>query len=276
MTEPVVREDLSKRTALSKSVLTEFDICPQKSWFGIHDPRPFVPIEKVTFGSALDAAIEVIVQYAAMGQEPDMTRAIAAAQWIADRDDVGVEVDEVAHAAARFVIDVLPRHGWSLAVTQRSVSAVIEALGECNGHPDICLPGEVWDVKATTGKKEKDPRSVELGFYVLLREAAGDDPISRVGYLEWRRGEPRGSLKTGKWVEPSFDVTDEFRRWTLAKAVQYVRAKRADRVLNPAGRPALNFTMTGGPAFAGACNGCVYNPASGGPCELAYQEEEAA
>ena len=61
MTMTVERPDLSQRTALSKSVLTAFELCETKSWWGLHDPRPFITNEKVVFGSAVDAGVEVVV-----------------------------------------------------------------------------------------------------------------------------------------------------------------------------------------------------------------------
>lgn len=269
----VSRPDLSRRTALSKSVLLQFDGCPTQVWYSIHDPRPFVPIEKVTFGSALDAAVEVIAGYLRTGATIQMVRAMEAARWIVERDEIEVDLEEVEHAAERFVTDVAPHHDWSLAVTQRRITGTLEGLGEVDGHPDILLPGEVWDVKATVSKSPKDPRSVELGFYVLLQEQIEGKHVDRVGYMEWRRGAPHGGLKVGKWETPSLEVTDEFRRWTTEKAAAYVRAKKADEVLNRKAANPGNYSMTGGPAYKGRCADCVYNPANGGPCQLAWREE---
>ena len=46
----VVRDDLSHRTELSKSQLTTADFCQTAAWFGIHDRRPMLPSERLTFG----------------------------------------------------------------------------------------------------------------------------------------------------------------------------------------------------------------------------------
>jgi hypothetical protein len=263
------------RTALSKSALSVFDICQQKSWFEAHDRRPFVPIEKVTFGSALDAAIEVVIGYARMGQPVDMGRALDAARFIIDRDETGTSLDEVAHATARFLADVLPERDWSHALTQVHIAVTLDGLGECDGHPDIIDGTEVWDVKATTGKSAKEPRSLELGFYAILREAETGVPVTRVGYMEWRRSAPHGSLREGKWVTPSVEVTPEFRRWSYERAAAYVRAKRADELLNRKAAEPRNWSFPGFAVRASFCTDCVYAPANGGPCALAYREEIA-
>ena len=99
----VERPDLSRRTALSKTVLTQFDLCPTKTWFGIHDPRPWVGSEKMTFGSAVDAGVEVIVKGLSSGQKPDLPRAFAAAAEVVERDAVEVVFSEVEDAIESFV-----------------------------------------------------------------------------------------------------------------------------------------------------------------------------
>ena len=75
------------------------------------------------------------------------------------------------------------------------------------------------------------------------------------------------------WQIAEAPVTDELRRWAYEKSAAYVRARKADAVLNRNGT-ANNYSMTGGPRFAGLCTDCPYNPALGGSCLIALQGEE--
>lgn len=264
MTDLVVREDLSKRTALSKSVLGTFELCETKVWHGIHDPRPFIPNEKVTFGSAVDAGVEVIVKYLASGQPVQLDRAFAAAAFIVERDDVEVPFSEVEHALEGFEKDVAKHHDWTHAVTQASITTDIEGLGESNGHPDIIMgDSSVWDVK--TSSRAKEVPSLELGFYALLMEATGVR-VPKVGYMNWIR------LKKPYWQVVEAPVTDELRRWAYEKAAAYVRARKADAALNAKTYSPLNYTMSGGPKFDTLCLDCPWNPALGGPCLIARRD----
>ena len=259
----VQREDLTKPRGLSKSELGQFDLCQSKAWFAIHDPRPFVTNEKVEFGSALDAGVEVVVKYLSSGQPLDMTRAHAAVLEVVDRHGL-VDLAEVKVALASFVDEVVPRYDWTRAVTQSSITTDLEGLGTCNGHPDIILgDGSIFDLK--TSSKSKDVPSVELGFYALLVEATGR-PVPRVGYLNYVR------LKKPVWYLPEVPVTDELRRWAYENAAAYVRAKKADTILNAKAASPGNYTMAGGAKFASLCLDCPYNPANGGPCALVRRE----
>lgn len=270
MTVTVERPDLSQRTALSKSVLGTFDLCQTKTWLSIHDPRPFVPNEKVTFGSAVDAGVEVILKYARMGQPIDMDQAAEAAEFIIDRDGTEVELVDVQLALEVFILQVVPKFDWALCALQPSLTATIGELGECNGHPDIILgDNSVWDVK-TSGRAKEVP-SLELGFYALLAEEV--DPtrkVPRVGYLNYVRS------KRPFWLISETPVTDELRRWAYEKSAAYVRARKADTMLNARMDVPANFSMTGGPQFAGLCKDCPYNPALGGPCPISLRGEEVA
>lgn len=265
----VERPDLSQRTALSKSALGTFDLCQTKSWFSLHDPKPFVPNEKVTFGSAVDAGVEVILKFARMGETPDLDRATDAALEVIARDGVDVEILDVQAALASFVTAVLPHFDWALCGLQLSLTATLEGLGECNGHPDIILSdNSVWDVK-TSGRAKEVP-SLELGFYALLVEEA--DPtqkVPRVGYMNYIRA------KRPFWQVIETPVTDELRRWAYEKSAAYVRAKKADTALNAKAQTPGNYSMTGGPRFGGLCSDCEYRPAIGGPCLISLNEPEA-
>lgn len=70
-------------------------------------------------------------------------------------------------------------------------------------------------------------------------------------------------------------VTDEFRRWAYEGAAAFVRAKKADVVLNRKAVVPSNYSFSGGPAWPGKCAGCAYSPANGGPCARAYVEVSA-
>ena len=262
----VERPDLSSRTMLSKSALVQYDLCPSKAWYSIHDPRPVEPNEKMTFGSAVDAGVEVIVKALGSGQEADPDRAMDAAAFIVERDGVEVDLEEVDHALRRFGPEVGPKFDWTGAQTQLSLTATIDGLGECNGHPDILLGSGVFDVK--TAARAKTLPSVELGFYALLVEAAFHTRVQTVGYITWVRS------SRPYWQVITEPATDELLRWAHARAGSYVRAKSADATLNTSGEP-TNYSFGGGPKFPGLCGDCPYNPANGGPCQIAYQGEVA-
>lgn len=284
MTTTVTRPDLSARKTLNKSILGDFDRCQTRTWFSIHDPQPFIPKEQVTFGSALDAGVEVIVKYAGSGQQPDLDVATDAAAFVIERDDqraaelgvepTGVDITEVQSALATFVVNVLPTRDWTGAITQYTARTVIDGLGECDGHPDIVVGTSVLDVKGTTAKSPKDARSLEMGFYTILLEAEGRT-VTEVGYLEYRRGEPHGALKTPKWLTPTFAVTDEFRRWAWEQSAAFVRAKRADELLNSKAPTPQNYSFPGGPKWSSMCADCPWGPAFTGKCAIAYREEAA-
>jgi hypothetical protein len=265
----VERPDLSTRTALSKSVLTAFELCETKSWLSIHDPRPFVPNEKVVFGSAVDAGVEVIVKSLSSGQRVDDVRVYEAANFIAERDEMRLDFAELQAAFIGFKDEVAPKFDWSLAITQANITTTVGDLGECNGHPDIIMgSGSVWDVK-TSGRAKEVP-SLELGFYALLMEEHTAAPVPSVGYFNWVR------LKRPYWQIAEAPVTDELRRWAYEKAAAYVRAKKADVLINAKSAKPLNYSFPGSAKFASLCADCPYNPALGGPCLVAMQEENAA
>jgi hypothetical protein len=272
----VERPDLSKRTALSKSLLGSFEMCQTKTWYGIHQPLPFVTNEKVVFGSAVDAGVEVVVKALSSGQPADLPRAFSAAAFIVEREDVELVFSQVEDAIESFLYDVVPSIDFTHAVTQANVTATVPGLGECNGHPDIIMDdGSVLDVK--TSSRAKTVPSLELGFYALLLEATGA-AVPTVGYLNYVR------LKKPYWHgytkragdtmgQPLIvDVTDDLRSFAYEKAHAYVRAKQADDMLNTIGTD--NYSMTGGPRFDSMCLDCPYNPSLGGPCVIAVKSDE--
>lgn len=255
MTLSVVREDLSQRTALSKSALVLFDLCQTKSWLDSHDRRPIIPSEKVSFGSALDAAIEILIVGEREGHEKFKADAaiITAIEEIEVRDDMDLPTEELLRAARSFRDEVLPKFDWSEVRTQTSLWADIPGLGEVNGHPDVLLPGRVFDVKSSS--REKAMPSVELGLYGILLEAAETAPVEEVGYFTWVRS------GKGRWVIQRMPLSAEIRRWTWEVARRYAAARELDN----------QAAFGGGPKFPGLCGDCQYAPWNGGGCSIAYK-----
>ncbi|HTR71898.1 MAG TPA: PD-(D/E)XK nuclease family protein [Mycobacteriales bacterium] len=266
----VQRPDLSRRTGLSKSTLVGFDMCASRSWFDIHDRRPLMPMEKITFGSALDAAIEQILTAVRAGLPAADAHPLEAAEEVIARDGVDVDIAEVDRAASAFLRDVLPHFDFALCGLQLSLHEALDGIGETEGHPDVRLAdGSIFDVKSSARAKPADAAatSVELGLYALLSEAESGEPCPRVGYWTWCR--------TSKpyWQVLETPVTDEMRRRTREVARAYVRAKAADELLNRGQDNPINFSMTSGPKSLGLCGTCSYSPANGGPCLIAVQGE---
>lgn len=264
----VARPDLSARTALSKSALVGFDMCPTKAWFDIRQRAPIIPQEKITFGSAVDAGVEVVMTYLRMGATIEAERAYAAAAEVCQRDDVDVKFDEVERAIDSFVVQVAAT-GYDFAYARFQETVRVEdlaGLGEAEGHPDVLLKdGRVFDVKTAMRAKTAEP-TLELGFYALLLEEAEGNPVPAVGYWTWVR------TSRPYWQIVEFTVTDELRRWTVEKAASYVRAKRADEVLNRDAATPLNYSMTGGPMNRSLCGTCQYAPG----CAIAWSGSDDA
>jgi hypothetical protein len=267
MTATVIRPDLSQRTALSKSALNTFELCQTKAFFEIHDRRPFVPNEKVSFGSAVDAAVEKVIEDIRDGRTIDEGRALAAAEEVIERDDAGVDLRLVESAVTKFVVQAAPEFDFTDVALQAHLNVTLDGLGEIDGHPDIILRTNApWDVK--TGAPKDSAETPELGLYGLMVEAATGETVPEVGYVYYNR-----KLVTPKWGIVKAPFTDEYRRWAYERAAAYVRAKKADALLNARAAVPMNFAMTGGPKFDGLCGDCVYAPANGGPCALTFNRE---
>lgn len=266
----VVRDDLSQRTALSKSALTQFDMCQTASWYDLHDRKPLIPNERITFGSAVDAAVEMIVKQIRDEGNVVMARVMDAVQEVVDRDETEVNVDEVETAAERFVAEFAGTRSWEGVATQPNIIVNLPDLGEISTHPDLVYANnDVDDVKTSKRAKADEP-TLELGFYALAVEAFDGRPVERVGYLTWVR------VTRPYWQAISFPVTDELKRWTRERAGAYIRAKKADELLNRKADIPRNFSFPGGPAFRSMCDGCQYAPANGGECASAFRSEEVA
>ena len=255
MTLTVTRPDLSARTALSKSAVVGWDLCATKAGFELTARKPLILNEKISFGSALDAACEVLVVGHQQGWDADiaLARASEAVGVIVDRDEIPLPTDELDRALRGFWGEVIPRMDLTDAVCQPSVSAEIVGLGPVNGHPDIILAnGSPWDVKSSRYKK--DLPSVELGLYAILIEEATGREVPEAGYLTWVRS------GKGRWEIQPWQITSEVRRWTWARVNQYARAVEAG-------------AFFGAPKFPGLCASCQYSPANGGECEIAWNGE---
>lgn len=274
MTALVNRPDLSQRTVLSKSAIASADWCQTAAWYDIHERRPMLPSERMTFGSVLDAAVEQLMIASRAGLPMTEAKPLLAAEEIAAKSpDIEIDLTQIAHACDRFIRDVLPHYDFGLCGLQSEIHEELPGIGEVQGHPDVRLADRsIFDVKsAKRAKADSDAaQSIELGLYALLSEAETSQPTPRVGYWTWCR--------TNKpyWQILEAPFTDEMRRRTRAVASAYVRAKAADELLNRGVERPINFTFTGGPKFAGKCADCQYNPAFGGPCQLAVQGESDA
>ena len=267
MTLAVVRPDLSQRTALSKSALGTFDFCNAKAWFEIHDRRPMLPSEKLSFGSALDAATEALIVGERDGR--DATQAVAdAIVYVEERDEIALDHEELTRAIDGFQ-ELMLKFDWTGVATQPSLWATIPGIGEVNGHPDIVLAhNDIWDVKATGTKKKAQKKplpSAELGLYALLLEHAHGVTVNETGYFTWLRN---GS---GHWEPQRQPVDDELRRWSWEQLRRFAAVKALDAQLNEGADEPTNTVFAGGPKFSGLCSDCQYAPWNDGPCAIAYQ-----
>jgi hypothetical protein len=161
-------------------------MCQQQSWYDLHERRPLIPNERMTFGSAVDAAVEQIVVMLRSGNPVEIARDGRGRRG-KSREDTGVDRDEVERAAEMFVPQVATNYDWSFCRTQPSIDITCPTLGDINTHPDLVLRGNVVrDVK--TGKQAKpDEPTLELGFYGAVVEARPNEPVPTVGYFTWVR-----------------------------------------------------------------------------------------
>ena len=301
MTAPVVvREDLSQRKGLSKSALTTHAICPQKTFQRKYHPRPCIGKPKVTFGSCVDAAVEILVKCARAGIELDFDVALAASLEIQERDGIEVDQAEVETAIRRFASEVMPHFDWAFCKTQAHIRVPLFDWGEVDGHPDLIFASNAVDDVKTAAHPKQTARTVEGGIYALMVEEETGNPVPEFGYLVWVRDgqywqgfgpdalgerELKSGPRKGQMVPvghpiPSTYIDDEFRRWTYEVVSAYVRANKADDMLNrhriERGLEPENYSFPSGPVNASICLDCEYNPLFGGRCRMAPARVEDA
>lgn len=248
----VTRPDLSTRTALSKSELTTAYWCELQSFHSRSDPRPWKPTPDMTFGSCVDAAVEIAITALRSDQAIPIDRCLAAAAEVALRDDNPVNLDDVERAVEQFGIAVAPSFDWSEALTQHTIRVSIDGLGDCEGHPDVIVDGVILDVKAS-GKSKNEQAIVfapELPFYVVIRERETGEPVERVGYLTWVRSQ------RPMWQVLTVDVTDDMRAEGMAYARRQIQRRRLiDTVAEKGANPDDFFS---GPRFDSKCLDCAW------------------
>lgn len=280
----VIREDLSKRDPrerISKSFVSTADICGQKAWLSIHHPMPWTPPEKVTFGSAVDAGVEVIVKALAAGYEPDVVDAHKAAMQRVATEENAPDPDDVGAALERFADwSVVHEVVWPGTVTQPHLRLELPGIGEVDAHPDLLLPqgfedprvGTIVDIKTAARPKPANAAATsytELGLYALLvlASGAGERPMSVAYWTYVRTQKPY-------WQEVVAPATDHLLTVARNRVAAVARAIEADAILNDGVSEPRNSVFVNGPRYG--CGDCVYHPAAGGPCDIAEQAEEVA
>lgn len=280
----VVREDLSKRDPrerISKSFVSSADICGQKAWLSIHHPMPWTPPEKVTFGSAVDAGVEVIVKELAKGERPDVDAATKAAMQRVETEENAPDVIEVNGALIRFADwSVVHEVVWPGTVTQPHLRLELPGIGEVDAHPDLLLPqgfedprvGTIVDIKTAARPKPANAAATsytELGLYALLvlASGAGERPMSVAYWTYVRTQKPY-------WQEVVAPVTDHLLTVARNRVAAVARAIEADAILNDGVSEPRNSVFVNPPKYG--CDDCQFHPAAGGPCDIAEQAEEVA
>ncbi len=251
-TQIVERPDLSRRTALSKSEISTGTWCELQGYYSRTDPKPWNPSPEMTFGSSLDAAVEIAVTALRAGMAVPVERCLAAAAEVAQRDDQPVDLDEIEDAVHQFIVAIAPNYDWSIAMTQHAVTVVIDGLGECNGHPDLILGPLIKDVKSAGRAKNADDIyfGSELGFYALLRMRETGEVVTHVGYLTWLR------LKKPMWQDLTVEVTDDLLAEAMTRARRQLHLRKlADTVAAKGADPTLFFD---GPRFDKKCLECAW------------------
>ena len=258
-------EERDPRKVLSKSFLVGADMCGERAWRDIHDPRPFYMTEKVAFGKVVDAALQKLVETWNAGAT-DVTASIDHAVVTVAEASM-VSIPEVQRAVEDFW-PLLADFDWAEARIQPELNATIPGVGDVNGHPDFILrDGTLLDIKTAARAKPENAAAqspLELGFYALSCLWAGE-PVKRVGYITWVR------TKAPSWQVLVADVDDRMLDAAWQRAFRRANNLRADANVNTGGFPAVNVSFGNGPKYAGLCNTCAHNPSNGGGCEIAEE-----
>lgn len=260
-------EERDPRKVLSKSFLVGADMCGERAWRDIHDPRPFYMTEKVAFGKVVDAALQVVIQT----WNERATNIPKAIEWAIKANEAIehlVSIPEVEAAIDAFMSGPFMFFEWTDARIQPELNATIPGIGDVNGHPDFILgDGTLLDIKTAARAKPDNAAAqspLELGFYALSCLWAGE-PVKRVGYITWVR------TKSPSWQVLVADVDDRMLDAAWQRAFRRANNLRADANVNTGGFPAVNVSFGNGPKYAGLCNTCAHNPSNGGGCEIAEE-----
>jgi len=271
MTALVVREDLTlrdPRRLISKSFVSQVGICGQKAWYQIHEPRPWTAPEKVTFGSAVDAGVEVIVKALRDGAEPDLAAAHHEAMLRVD-GEVNRPDDGLVFVALKQFTEwsVVHEVDWTGAATQPHIRLELPGIGEVDAHPDLILSGGVIvDIKTGKAAKPEDAAATsytELGLYALLYQEHTGERARNVAYWTYVRS------RMPWWQERIAPVTDHLLRVARHRVAAVARAIEADSLLNDGVTVPINSVFTSPPRYG--CGDCQYHPDLGGPCEWAEE-----
>lgn len=258
------------RRYISKSFVQTADICGQRAWYQIHDPRPWVAPEKVTFGSAVDAGVEAIVKALSKGEAPDLPTAHDAAMLRVESDENVPDEDEVLLALKHFVAwPIVAATDWKGALTQPHLRLELPGIGEVDAHPDLFVGDGIVDIKTSARAKHPSAAATsytELGLYALLYEAAVGERPETVAYWTYVRS------ARPYWQAVDAPVTDHLLSVARHRVAAVARAIEADGVLNDGMAVPTNSVFVNGPRFG--CGDCAWHPGAGGPCQWA--EEEAA
>lgn len=280
MTATVVRDDLTRRDPrerISKSFVRKAEGCGNAAWLSIHDPRPWSPPEKVSFGSAVDAGVELLITYLRSDQQPDIRRAHQGAMERVKDDPTPPEPSEVLSALTSWLAwDVVQETDFSYAVTQPHIRLELSGIGEVDAHPDLILKDaggyeHIIDVKTAKAAKPANAAATsytELGFYALLREAETGGEVATVAYWTYVRS------KKPYWQRVSAPVTAHLLSVAQVRVAAVARAIEADGLLNDGIAQPANSVFINPPRYG--CGDCEHHPAVGGSCTWAEELEEVA
>lgn len=252
-------ERRSARDYISKSFVAQVEACGQKAWRSIHDPRPWVAPEKVTFGSAIDSGVESIIKALRDGSEPDLELAQHEAMLRVDGETNPPDPAEVATALRRFAEwSVVHEVAWAGAVLQAHLRLELSGIGPVDAHPDLLLAsgdriGCVVDVKASSRAKPANAAATsytELGLYALLVEADTGRAPDSVAYWTYAR------TARPWWQEVRADVTFAMLRGAQSRVAAVARAIEADALLNDGVAHPTNSVFVTGPRYG--CGDCQY------------------
>lgn len=269
--EPLSSRD--PRKLMSKSFLVAADLCGNKAWLELNDPRPFRMNERVAFGSAVDLGVQLILGaweagLELVGAHEHRLLDPLLEQINAHPEEARPDLDEVVTAvrAFRTWIDETDINLWNVK-RQHHIRIPVDGIGMIDAHPDlITADNRIIDVKTSSRAKPADAAAksfLELGFYALIREIETGERVPAVGYLTWIRS------SRPSWQLVMSPVTDRMLELALRRATLTARAVATDAMLNEGAREPVNYTFPGGPRFSGMCGDCHYNPALGGSCRIA-------